>query len=165
MSLESRIVQLERENRRLRRIGAVVVAGLGLAACLSMAQAEGGAPGELGVSELRVVNADGVVGAKLTADGEDSALLLFDEWSHLRTELLATPQESILTYYSKEGAKQVVLTTGHNDQGLYLMDPDGKDRLALVGFDADTGLFFPNDLGLYVKPKSEGGELQLVTDR
>ena len=53
----------------------------------------------------------------------------------------------------------------HDTQGLYFMDPDGKDRLALVGLEEDTGLFFPDDLGLYVKPGSERRALQLVTDR
>jgi hypothetical protein len=164
MSLEARIALLERENKRFRRIGVVGAAGLVLAACLSMAQASGSMPQALEVSELRVVNADGVVRATLTCDAEDSALNLFDEWGNKRTELLATPLESILTYYDKAGEKQVVLTTGYNDHGLYFMDPEGKDRIALVGLAEDTGLYFPDDLGLYVKPGSEKPALQLIQD-
>ena len=88
--------------------------------------------------------------------------------------LLGTP---ILTFFDGKGTKQVVLTTGYNDHGLYFMDADGKDRVSLIALDEEQSLTMrdrnnarriglvvsDDDQGLYLMDPGGKDNVSLVT--
>ncbi len=111
MDLEQRLARLERANRRMKRIGALVL--LMAAVVLLSGQAKGKAP---------------------LPDLEVGSLTLKDKDGKSRVVLFAPAHGSPgLSLYDKDGQVRVRLTV-HWDglPALYLYDKDGKTRMRLV---------------------------------
>jgi hypothetical protein len=115
MTTEQRLERLERQNRWMRRIGAVAVA---VAAAVFLIGQGKEKPGVIEASKFVLVNADGAIRAVLESVNSNSG-----------------PAE--LTLFDNEG-KRVALTAGtQGASGIYLFGKKGVRAGLAVGSDAD----------------------------
>jgi hypothetical protein len=128
MTLEQRLDRLERENRWMRRIGAV---GVAVAAAVFLI-GQGNGPPDLVVRSLKVVDKDGKVCIELVTTAAGSPILRLKDNS------------------GKTRVAMVVPRDGLSYTGLYLRDKDGKLRVVLDG-DLDGSLMLFKDGKLRVK--------------
>jgi len=111
MTTEQRLERLERENRWMRRIGAVAVAVA--AAVFLIGQGKKNAPPDLVVRSLKVVDKDGKVRAYLVKPADGSATLgLMDSAGRMRVLLQAPDRMPALRIMDKAGKKRVILSAG-----------------------------------------------------
>jgi hypothetical protein len=109
MTTEQRLARLERENRWMRRIGAV---GLALvAAVFLMGQEKAKDLPDLEVRSLTVKDKDGKVRAVLGTDADGPALKLSDEDGRTRAALDVLDGEPSLTLKDKDGKAGALLFT------------------------------------------------------
>ena len=146
MHLEQRLARLERANRRMKRIGALVLMVAG--AALLSGQANGKDLQHLEVGSLTLKDKDGKTRAALgvNADGwatltlfdtdgrvrsmlSEESLALLDKDRTVRSMLI----EGSLTLFEKDGDPRVRLTANDRPPGLTLYGKDGKTWASLHG--------------------------------
>ncbi len=104
MSVESRLVRLERSNRQLKVSLVVTLGCLGL---FVLVGAAGPPPKAIFAQRFVVVNPDGRARADLSANEKSSALQLLNQ----------------------DGSRGVTLGTGSTDNGLFIADVKGGSRI------------------------------------
>jgi len=131
MTLEQRLEKLERENRWMRRIGAVAVALVG--ACVLVGQVDKELP-DLVVRSLKVKDGNGRVRAWLgTLPDGSPHLRLTSEDLRIRANLATHADGSAsLALIDKSYMVRAMLTTdADGSPSLNLADKDGQDRAVL----------------------------------
>jgi hypothetical protein len=125
MTTEQRLERLERENRWMRRIGAVCLALV--AAVFLMGQEKAKELPDLEVGSLKVKDKDGKVRVFLRPEGR-GALVLYDGNLKARATLgVALDGEAGLLLYDGNLKARAMLGTAHDGTpGLKLFDPKGK---------------------------------------
>ncbi len=141
MTLEQRLERLERQNRWMKRVGAL---GLAVAAAVLLSgQAKGKAWQHLEVSSLTLMDKDGMAGASLSLFGTGTPhLLLHDKNGKKRVWLGVNKDGSAsLDLYDKDGKGRVALVVlADGSPRLLLAGKDGKVRTALSVGDGSSGL-------------------------
>ena len=130
MNLEQRLARLERANRRMKRIGALVL--VVAAAALLSGAAQGKELPHLEVASLTVKDQDGDVRAKLSPLETGASLNLYDKGGKTQAEFRTVADVgSGLILAGKDGV-QATLTVGAGSSALDLYDKDGKVRAGLT---------------------------------
>ena len=130
MDLEQRLARLERANRRMKRIGALVLVVAG-AVVLSGA-AQGKDLPHLEVASLTVKDQDGDVRARLSPLETGASLNLYDKGGKTQAEFRTVADVgSGLILAGKDGV-QATLTVGAGSSALRLRDKGGKLRAELA---------------------------------
>ena len=145
MDLEQRLARLERANRRMKRIGALVL--LMAAVVLLSGQAKGNDLQDLVVGSLTLKDKDGKTRARLRALADGSvALALFDKDGNARAMLFVAADGSPdLTLSDKAGKTRAHLVVGVDGSPvLALSDKDGKVRASLYVGVASSGPGWPH---------------------
>ncbi len=158
MDLEQRLARLERANRRMKRIGALVLV---VAAAVVLSGAAMRKYRHLEVGSLTLKDKAGKVRATLAAEADGAvALALYGRDGKPRARLSALPDGSPgLLLYDKAGETRAVLSVFENSAALLLFDKDGKPR-ATLGVDADGREV---GLGLYDKDGETRAVLGVTT--
>jgi hypothetical protein len=141
--LEARLAKLERQNRRLKRLGLLflLIAGSGFLLAQASCKRSGVAPGAatpaatydtLVVHRLELRDKAGKLRGLWTAEGEDPGLILYDAAGNLRASLTAAGGGSGLGLYDATGGARAVLNVTAGDTDLFLFDAAGKVRATLV---------------------------------
>ncbi len=141
MDLEQRLVRLERANRRMKRIGALVL--MVAAAVVLSGAANGKDLPDLEVGSLTLKDKDGKPRAALGASADGAVgLLLSDKAGKTRAHLVVGVDGSpVLALYDKDGKVRASLYVGvassgpgwpqTGSPGLDLYDKDGQTRATL----------------------------------
>ena len=133
MDLEQRLARLERTNRRMKRIGALVL--VVAAAVLLSGAAQGKDLPHLEVGSLTLKDKAGKMRASLRARADGPVwLALFDKDEKTRARLFAAADgRPRLALLGKAGERQATLTVfADGSPGLLLHDKDGKPRATLT---------------------------------
>ena len=135
MDLEQRLARLERANRRMKRLGTVVL--VVAAAVLLSGAAQGKELQHLEVGSLALMDKAGKVRATLAEEDGAVALAFYGRDGRRRAVLSMHADGSPgLLLYDKNGKPRAVLSVFENSAALLLFDKDGKTR-ATLGVDAD----------------------------
>ena len=153
MSLEQRIEELERQNRRIKRAGLLTVVGV-LAATLlyvglqatSRAIAQGRTESKvIEATEFRLVDRSGKLRAALGMANGEPGLVLYDKDGKARASLeLGKNGEPALTLYDKDGKARADLHLDERGAFLNLVEENGKSLATLgVGKSPEYGEVLP----------------------
>ena len=118
MDLEQRLARLERANRRMKRIGTLVV--VVAAAVVLSGAADGKDLPDLVVRSLTLKDKDGKTRARLAMVYESPHLDLFDKDGKRRVMLSAIHDRADLVFFAKDGKSRVSL--GLFDKGRRILD-------------------------------------------
>jgi hypothetical protein len=149
--LDRRLLSVERQNRRLKQLGAVLL--MLVTSLIVMGQAPSKKTVE--ANEFVLLGDSGEVRAKLWTNGDDSRLALVDKNGRIRLDLEAGNFESNIRLMDSNGRNPSV-TLSSNNAGiseLKFLDEKGKDRLDLS--------FMPN-VGSGVMLSNEEGQANAV---
>lgn len=124
-TLEERIDDLERQNRRMKLAGVAVV--LIAAASLLMGWVSPQSK-VLEGEKLLIQDAEGRVGACLEASEQGSSLTLHDKNGGLRIRLAVAGDRPNLSLTDKDGQSRILLDLDENGPGLWLFDENGVQR-------------------------------------
>ena len=162
-TLEARVGKLERQNRRLKRVGLGVIAAVGAALLLGQARA----PRTVTAESFVLLDTAGRVRAELGSNKVGEAyLLLRDAERQERVALQQMKDGAALVLRDANGRMAVMLSADKVvGPGLYLHDPKGRGRTALALSEAiGSYLSFTdaNDkIWLLLEGDEEGGALSL----
>ncbi len=153
MSVEERLERLERQNKWMKRIGAVGVAFV--AAVLLMGQGKASQPVKVVVAEKFVLtDSDGKTCGEWGTDRGLVRLLLRDQEGHELVSLAANEEGTIATLVlmDKGGKNRVELGGGIEGAGLSLNDWKGHVRVRLYAApDDDESALTTSHLGFFDK--------------
>ena len=131
--VEHRLLRLERSNRRLRiLVGAIAVAA-GVAASVGRADAKPEHAPRLKVEQLELVDAEGVVRARLGVEDDGAASLTIID-PHAGTKATLTTLKSGspgLVLRNADGKGQLIASVGEAGPTLVLCDPKGSAGASL----------------------------------
>ncbi|MBU4272302.1 MAG: hypothetical protein KKE86_14320 [Planctomycetes bacterium] len=122
MTIEERVAELERKNRRLTWM--LTVAGGTVALLVVLAVASGMAPAGdapleiVTAREFRLVDAQGRLRAKLVTDKEGSGLVLADEKGQARASLAVKEEGPWLVLIDEKGKPAVTICDGNGGGGI-----------------------------------------------
>ena len=135
MNVEQRLEQLERANRRMKRLGAFVL--LTAAIVLLSGQANGKALPDLEVRSLTLKDKEGKTRATLSVLAHGASLNLFDKGGKMRVWLSTMADGSVaLALLDKDGTTRMALGVAAKGPALAFSDKEGKVRVGL-SVDAD----------------------------
>ncbi len=141
MDLEQRFARLERSNRRMKRIGALVL--MVAAAVVLSGAANGKDLPDLEVGSLTLKDKDGKVRAQLGEGADGSGQLrLYDKNGKRRAMLSALADGTGVHLSNKAGTPRASLAVlADGSSGLVLSDKDGKTGAALRARPAQLRLY------------------------
>ena len=140
--LATRVDSLERENLRLRRIGAVVLVlavGVAIVGAATPAQLQ-----DIDARRIRIIDESDEVRAEMAADG----ILYFDENGTARALITGAG----IAYFDENGRRRAWMTA----PGIDYFDESGKRR---AGMDAN-GISYADENGI---DRAELGRVEVVT--
>lgn len=142
-----RLERVERENRRLKRVGVAVLAGI--AAVVLMGQAVPGRR-DLEAQSFTLLDSTGHLQARLGMLAGGAALQLFDQNGQGRAALSVRPDGTpLLSLADGTGKGGATLAVGADrETALLLRDPDGKVRATLGLGPHGVGLVFTDRQGV-----------------
>lgn len=169
-SVINRLLLLERRNRQLGWVAAfllLLVVASGVATGVLWRKAPS-PPGELAVRQLTLVGADGSPRAALTAEGENTSLVIYDNGGKPRLLLGLNEGRSGLRLLSGRDQPQASLSAGMDSAEVVLHDAGGKERVS-VGVVRDLpGLVLRDAAALpraEVSTRDDGGQVLLRDER
>jgi hypothetical protein len=126
MTLEQRVEKLERQNRWMKRVGAVAVAVVAAVALIGQAKDE--ELKDLRVRSLKVVDDKGTVGIELGSSPAGSVLFLADKDGKRRAVLSTVLDESpALTLFDKHGKGRAQLALRENGNPVVTLENYKED--------------------------------------
>jgi hypothetical protein len=156
--LEIRLAKLERQNRRLKRLGLLflLIAGAGFLLAQAPRKAARAAPAPaapavtydtLVVHRLELRDKAGMLRGVWTAEGYAPGLALYDDAEKLHAELFLIDESPGLRFFDAAGNQRALLGVMAGLPGLLLYDATGRTRAELNVIDDRAGLVLADATG------------------